>query len=338
MEFSLLDIARILEGKLIGDENKRIRGAAGFESAGGDHITYAGSVGYLNRISDTGAGAVLVPEGFDHAKANLIVVKNPRVAFNRISEMFYPRSRPAAGIHSSCCIGENFTCGMAVSIGPFVAVGKDVRIGDRVVLHPHVVLGDGVSLGNDVEIFPNATVLERCIIGDRVIIHSGSVIGSDGFGFEPFGEKYIKIHHTGIVQIDNDVEIGACNTIDRATAEKTWIKTGVKTDNLVHIGHNVIVGENTIIVAQVGISGSVVIGKHVVLAGQAGVAGHLVIEDNAIVGPRAGIVKSVAPGDVLSGTPAMPHKLWLRVHRVLPMLPDLKKRIEKLEKKLNVER
>jgi UDP-3-O-[3-hydroxymyristoyl] glucosamine N-acyltransferase len=334
MELSLLQIAREIDGQVVGDENKMISGAAGFESAGKDHITYAGSPGYLNRINETRAGAVLVPRGFDNAAINLVVVENPRVAFTRISEIFYPRSKPAAGIHSSCCIGENFIHGTEVSIGPFVVVGKDVIVGCRVVLHPHVVIGDGVCIGNDVEIFPNVTVLQRCVIGDRVIIHSGSVIGSDGFGFEPCGEKYIKIHHTGIVQIDNDVEIGACNTIDRGTNGKTWIKDGVKTDNLVHIGHNVMVGENTIIVAQVGVSGSVIIGKHVVLAGQAGIAGHLVIDDNAVVGPKAGIVKSVSAGDVLSGTPGMPHKLWLRVHRVLPMLPDLKKRIEKLEKRL----
>ena len=184
------------------------------------------------------------------------------------------------------------------------------------------------------EIHPNVTILERCKIGNRVIIHAGAVIGSDGFGFAPEGEKYYKVPQIGIVQIDDDVEIGALNAIDRATFGKTWIQRGVKTDNLVHIAHNVIVGENSILVAQVGISGSVTIGKHAVFAGQAGVAGHLNIGDNVIIGPQAGVAKSVPNGEVLSGSAAIPHRLWLRVQRVLPMLPEILKRLAEVEKRL----
>ncbi len=335
MELLLSTIAEIVGGRVIGDEGKVIHGAAAFEAAGDDEITYAGNAKFLKLIDATGAGAVLVPKEFKHAPKNLVLVESPRIAFNKVSEVFYPRSKPKIGISSTAHVGDNVIYGKDVSIGPFVVLGDDVRIGDRVMLHPHVVIGNQVVMGDDVEIFPNVTVLALCKIGSRVTIHAGSVIGSDGFGFEPDGEKYLKINHTGIVQIDNDVEIGAGNTIDRGTVGKTWIKDGVKTDNLVHIAHNVIVGENTLIVAQVGISGSVTIGKHVVLAGQAGVAGHLTIEDNATVGPKSGIVKSVPKGHILSGIPAMPHKLWLRVHRVLPMLPDLKKKIFQIEKKVN---
>jgi UDP-3-O-[3-hydroxymyristoyl] glucosamine N-acyltransferase len=335
MEFLISRIARMVNGRIIGDENRVIRGSAGFETAAADQITYAGNAKYLKQLEETHAGAILVPEGVEQAKTTLILVKNPRIAFNRVAELFLPRSRPKPGISVKADIGTNFVHGEDVSIGPFVSVGDGVKVGDRVTLHPHVVIGDNTVIGDDVEIFPNVTILERCEIGNRVIIHPGTVIGSDGFGFEPEGENYIKIHHTGIVRIDDDVEIGACNTVDRATNGRTWIKSGVKTDNLIQIGHNVVVGENTLIVSQVGISGSVTIGRHVILAGQAGISGHIEIGDNAVVGPQAGIVKSITPGEVLSGTPAMPHKQWLRTHRVLPMLPDLKKRIEKLEKKLD---
>ena len=173
------------------------------------------------------------------------------------------------------------------------------------------------------------------MIGNRVIIHAGSVIGSDGYGFAPDGDKYYKIPQKGIVQIDDDVEIGACNTIDRATLGKTWIRQGVKTDNLVQIAHNVTVGENTLLVAQVGISGSTIIGKHAILAGQAGIAGHITIGDNVTVGPTAGVAKSVPDNQIVSGAPAMPHRLWLRVQKIIPMLPELSKKLSEIEKKLN---
>jgi UDP-3-O-[3-hydroxymyristoyl] glucosamine N-acyltransferase len=224
-----------------------------------------------------------------------------------------------------------------VTIGPTVVIGDQVTVGDRVWLHPGVVIGNNVTIGNDVTIHPNATILERCTMGDRVIIHAGTVIGSDGFGYAPDGKCYHKIPHTGIVQIDDDVEIGANNTIDRASFGKTHIGRGVKTDNLVHVAHNVIVGENTVLVAQVGISGSVTIGENVILAGQAGVAGHLTIGNGAIVGPQTGVGKSVPDGQIVSsGIPEMPHKLWLRVQRLIPKLPEFSKRLSGLEKNFKI--
>jgi len=191
-----------------------------------------------------------------------------------------------------------------------------------------VVIGDDSVLG------PNVTIMERCRIGRRVKINAGTVVGSDGFGFVPDGDIHIKIQHTGIVQIDDDVEIGANSAIDRGTFGKTHICRGVKTDNLVHIAHNVRVGEDTLIVAQVGIAGSTTIGRHAILAGQAGVGQHLTIGDNAIVGPQAGVAKSIDPGAVVSGTYAMPHAIWLRLQRILPGLPAFVKRFERLEKRL----
>jgi UDP-3-O-[3-hydroxymyristoyl] glucosamine N-acyltransferase len=248
---------------------------------------------------------------------------------------FHPPPTAPSGIHPQAVIGNNFNCGQDATIGPCAVIGNNVSVGDRIRLYAGVVIGDGVTLGDDVTIYPNVTILQRCQIGNRVIIHSGTVIGSDGFGFAPDGERYHKIPHTGIVQIDDDVEIGASNTIDRATFGKTWIGKGVKTDNLVHLAHNVSIGANTVIVAQVGISGSVTIGKNAIVAGQAGIAGHLTIGDGAIIGPRSGIVKDVPAGQTLIGAPGMPPKLFYRIQRIISRLPDLKKRLETLEKKMH---
>jgi len=219
-------------------------------------------------------------------------------------------------------------------VGPCAVIGDRVRCGRQAKIYAGVVIGPEVIIGDDVTIYPNVTIGERCRIGNRVIIHPGTVIGSDGFGFAPDGEGYTKIPHTGIVQIDDDVEIGANNTIDRGTFGKTWLKKGVKTDNLVQIAHNVTVGEHSVLVAQVGISGSTTLGRHAILAGQAGVSGHLRIGDNVTIGPQAGVAKSIESGRTMSGSPELPHRLWLKVSRINPRLPDLMKSLSKLEKRL----
>lgn len=226
--------------------------------------------------------------------------------------------------------------GDEVTVGSYVSIGDNVTIGDRVQIMHGVYIGDGVTIGDDTIIKPNVTIMERTKIGSRVIIHSGTVIGSDGFGFtqDTAEGNNEKIPHAGFVQIDDDVEIGACNTIDRGTFGRTWIQTGVKTDNLVHIAHNVRIGEQSLIVAQVGIAGSTVIGKRVILAGKAGISGHINIGDGAIVGPCAGILSDVKAGNIVSGIPGMPHKLWLKVSAILPKLPEIRKRITALENSL----
>lgn len=330
----LQEIADHIDGDLKGQADREIKGVAPFEHAGADEITYAGTARFLKNIEETSAGAVIVPLNVEKCNKDIIRVDNPQAAFAQVIRLFHPLQQPFPGISPHACLGEGFIHGRELSVAPGVVVQGNVTVGDRVALYPNVVLCDGVILGDDVIVYPNVTIREGCKVGNRVIIHAGSVIGSDGFGFAPDGEKYLKIPHIGSVQIDDDVEIGAGNTIDRATFGKTWIQKGVKTDNLVHVGHNVTVGENTVLVAQVGISGSVTIGKHAILAGQAGVAHHLRIGDNAIVGPKAGISKDVPDGEIVSGAPEMPHKLWLRVHRLLPRLPELKKRLSDLEKRL----
>lgn len=334
MEMLLGDIATQVGGDVVGNPNKRITGVRPFESASRDDITYADRPAFLKQLKVTSAGAVIVPRSFQKKESNLLLVDNPRAAFARIIDIFVPSRHPGYGIDPKASVASDLSCGKDVYIGPCAVIDEKVRIGDRVKIYAGCVIGSEVVLGDDVTIYPNVTIGDRCRIGCRVMIHAGTVIGSDGYGFAPDGDKYIKIPQTGIVQIDDDVEIGANNTIDRATFGKTWIKKGVKTDNLVHVAHNVIIGEHTVLVAQVGIAGSTQLGRHAVLAGKAGVGGHLNIGDNVTIGPRAGIAKSIESGRIVSGSPGMPHRLWLKVSRVIPRLPDLFKRVRRLEKEV----
>jgi UDP-3-O-[3-hydroxymyristoyl] glucosamine N-acyltransferase len=336
MEISLSKIAKRIDGQVKGDLKKIISGVAPFEHATEDDITFVDNAKLAKSISATKAGAVIVPMRVEAASNNLVQVENPRVAFAKVMNFFFPALKPKAEISTKAHIGENFVCGKEVSIAPFAVIGNNVALGDRVTLSSCVVLGDNVVIGNDTLVCSNVSIAERCIIGNRVIIHSGSVIGSDGFGFAPDGEKYYKIPQTGIVRIDDDVEIGAGNTIDRATFGKTWICRGVKTDNLVHIAHNVTVGEDTVIVAQTGIAGSSTIGKHVAISGQVAIVGHINIGDNVQIAGKTGVTKSVSSGEIVSGTPAIPHRLWLRVQNVIPKLPELKSKIRTLEKRLTI--
>jgi UDP-3-O-[3-hydroxymyristoyl] glucosamine N-acyltransferase len=334
MEYTLSQIVDALDGRLRGNPDKVIKGVAPFEAAGPQDITVAGHPKYLKRIGESAAGAVIVPHPVDGFDLNLVAVEHPMVAFATVVRLFHPDPAPVDRVHPQAVLGRDLQTGRQVDIGPCAVIGNRVRLGNRIRIGAGVVLGDDVTIGDDVVLHPNVTVLERCLIGNRVIIHSGTVIGSDGFGFAPDGKTYHKQPHTGIVRIADDVEIGANNTVDRATFGETRIGCGVKTDNLVQIAHNVHIGDNTVVVSQVGISGSVSIGDNVILAGQAGIAGHLKIGDGAIIGPRAGIAKDVPPGQVIMGAPQMSRNKWLRVQRIVSMLPELKKRLEKTEKRI----
>ena len=335
MEIPLKRLAEHVGGHVKGDGDKIIRGVAPFETAAAADISFADGPKFIKRLHQCDAGAVIVPEETDSDTSNLLQVANPKAAFARIISLFHPPAVSFEGISPRAVLGEGFRGGKDIAVAASVTIGNGVCVGDRVVLHPGVVLGDEVTIGNDTIVYPNVTILDRCRIGSRVIIQAGTVIGSDGYGFAPDGGAHVKIPHLGIVQIDDDVEIGAANTIDRATFGKTWIQKGVKTDNLVQIAHNVTVGEHTLIVAQVGIAGSTTIGRHVILAAKAGIAGHLSLGDNCIIGPMTGIGKAVEPGRILSaGLAGIPHRQWLRMQRVLPELPELKKRIAALEKEV----
>jgi UDP-3-O-[3-hydroxymyristoyl] glucosamine N-acyltransferase len=331
---ALSQIAELVNAKLIGQADTPICGVAPFEHAGPDDITVAANKKFLKQLDRCNAAAVIVPHGASADFLNLLQVDHPLVAFAKVIAFFHPPRKLPARIHPAAHIADDVNAGADICVDASASVGHGVRLGDRVQIHAGVVIADDVVIGDDVTIFPNVTILERCRIGNRVIIHAGSVIGSDGFGFAPDGETYHKIPHVGIVHIEDDVEIGANNTIDRATFGETRIGRGVKTDNLVHIAHNVSVGENTVLVAQVGISGSVQIGKNAVVAGQAGIAGHLTIGDGVVIGPQAGIAKDIPAGQTVIGAPAMEPKRFYRMVRIMQNLPELKKRLETLEKKI----
>lgn len=345
MKLTLKEIAQKIDGSIIGDETLEICGVSSFYDAQLYDITFASDPKFLKSLDKTRAGAVIVPEDFvcgeeSSFKASLIKTQNPKRKFFRILPLFFPPKEPSKTVAQSSVTGSNLVLGDEVTIGSHAYIGDDVAIGDRVQIMHCVYIGDGVTIGDDSIIKPNVTIMERTKIGSRVIIHSGTVIGSDGFGFtqDTIDRGHEKIPHAGFVQIDDDVEIGACNTIDRGTFGRTWIQKGVKTDNLVHIAHNVRIGEDSLIVAQVGIAGSTVIGKRVILAGKAGISGHINIGDGAIVGPGAGIVSDVQAGSIVSGIPGMPHKLWLKVSAILPKIPEMRKKMISLEKAVTLKR
>ena len=231
-------------------------------------------------------------------------------------------------MHANALVGSH------VSVYPSAYVGDGAEIGDEVILYPGVFVGDRVRIGERTVLFPNVAVMHDCVIGKDVIIHAGCVIGADGFGFVRDGTANVKIPQLGIVQIDDRVEIGANSCIDRAALGKTWIKAGVKTDNLVQIAHNVVIGEDTVIVAQTAIGGSARVGKQAVIGGQVAVGDHVDISDRVMIGSQSGGPKSIPEGQVVSGTPAMPHRLWLKTSSLIPKLPDLVGRLRDLEKRL----
>jgi UDP-3-O-[3-hydroxymyristoyl] glucosamine N-acyltransferase len=334
MELTVREIAEMVGGEVVGDGDVIIRGVAPFDHAGLDQITFAVSPTYKKRLDETKAAAVIVSRDISESKKVLVLVQNPSLALAKVSGFFHQSERPVIGISEGTHVGKNFKCGEDVSVYPGVFIGDDVALGHRVTVHAGVVIEGGVVVGDDVVFYPNVSILERCEIGSRVIIHAGSVIGSDGFGFVSDESGYHKIPQTGIVHIDDDVEIGACNTIDRATFGRTWIKRGVKTDNLVHIAHNVVVGEDTVLVAQVGIAGSARIGNRAILAGQVGISQHVTIGDRVTVGPQSGVAKSVPDDQIVSGSPEMPHRVWLRVSNLIPKLPEMRKKISELEKRI----
>jgi UDP-3-O-[3-hydroxymyristoyl] glucosamine N-acyltransferase len=285
-------------------------------------------------VAVTRAAAVILPPGAQTHGRNAIEVANPYLAFAKLLTLFTARPFEPRGVMAGAFVGRNVVMGKEVAIHPGACVGDGVTIGERVTLHAGVVLYAGVQLGDDVTLHANVSVREGCRIGNRVTIHNGTVIGSDGFGYAPDGKSWYKIPQIGIVVVEDDVEIGANAAIDRAALDVTRIRRGTKIDNLVQIAHNCDVGENCMIVSQVGISGSAKLGEHVTLAGQVGVAGHLEIGDNVMVGAKSGVPGSIPAGSLVSGIPAFPHREWLRAMGIVPRLPELKKSVSALEKRI----
>jgi UDP-3-O-[3-hydroxymyristoyl] glucosamine N-acyltransferase len=341
VEIPLKKIAEVVAGEIIGDDSIIITGVNSLDAACQGEISFFVDKRYEGYLKNTGASAVVVSDKSDCYGGAQVVVANPGLAFARVTELFTPSIARYPGTSEQAFVHEDSLVGHNVSIYPMVYVGKGAAIGDEAILFPGVFVGDRVRVGKRTVIHPNVSILHDCRIGDNVIIHAGSVIGSDGFGYVKEGTRSVKRPQIGIVQIDDDVEIGANNCIDRAALGRTWIQRGVKTDNLVQIAHNVIIGEDSLVLAQAGISGSVTIGREVIIAGQVGIADHKDIGDRAIIGPQSGIAKTVMPGEVLSGSPAMPHRLWLKTSGLVRRLPEfsdrlrvVEKRMEELEKKL----
>jgi UDP-3-O-[3-hydroxymyristoyl] glucosamine N-acyltransferase len=336
LKVTLEELARLVGGEVQGVCEDSIVGIAGIREAQKGQITFLASAKYSKNLETTRASAVIVGEHPPPTSKPLLLTSNPHLAYAKIAQFFAPQPSHPSGISPLTYQGEGCRIGEKVSIYPFVYLGKEVEIEDGVVLYPGVYVGDSVRIGKDSLIYPNVSILSGTIIGQRVIIHSGSVIGSDGFGFVQDGMTQLKIPQTGIVQIDDDCEIGANNTIDRATFDKTWIKTGVKTDNLVHVAHNVVVGEHSLLIAQVGISGSVTLGKGVTLAGQVGVVPHVTIGDGVVVGPKSGVAKSIPAGEVVAGITTMPHQTYLRTRLLIPRLPEMATQIRSLENRIRL--
>jgi UDP-3-O-[3-hydroxymyristoyl] glucosamine N-acyltransferase len=331
---TLDELAALVGGRVEGDGSLRVQGIASLEEAGEGEIAFLAERKHSGRLEKTRASAVIVPVNLPPFPRPLIRAPNPYLAYAKVQAFFQPQPRLPRGIDPRAFIGQGVKIGREVSIFPFVFVGDGCEVGDRVILYPGVYLGESVRVGEESVLYPNVVVMDRCLVGKRVILHPGTVIGSDGFGFARDGARYVKIPQVGIVVLEDDVEIGANCAVDRAAMGKTWIKRGVKTDNLVQIGHNVTVGEDTIIVAQVGIAGSTEVGNRVALGGQVGVVGHIKIGDGAMIGGQAGVGQDVAPGEILSGSPAFPHREWLRAQAAFQKLPEMRRTLAEMEKKV----
>jgi UDP-3-O-[3-hydroxymyristoyl] glucosamine N-acyltransferase len=285
-------------------------------------------------LSATKAGVVLVSREQEVPPGRTVIrVDDPYLAYAKLLTLVSTRPYQALGVHPGAVIEPGAKLGRDVSIYPFVYVGREAEIGDRVVLHPGVTVGEKARIGDDSLLYPRVTVYAGCLLGRRCIVHAGAVIGADGFGFVP-GNNNFKIPQLGIVQIDDDVEIGANSAVDRATTGKTWLKQGVKIDDLVMIAHNCVVGEHTMIAAQTGISGSARVGSHVIMGGQVGIAGHVEIGDDVQIGAQSGTISPIPSGARVQGSPPVPVKQYLRTLLLFNRLPELFERLKCLERKL----
>ncbi len=317
---------------MVADQDVEIRRIAGIEEAGEGDLTFVSNRKYLSFLPTTRASAVIL--GNEVAPVSLPSLRcvNPYLAFARALELFYQPPRQEPGIHPTAVVSPGATLGANCRIGPYAVVGDDCRLGSDVEIYPHVVVYPGVELGDGCILHAHSVVREGCRIGRRVILQNGAIIGSDGFGFAPQSDgTYYKIVQSGHVIIEDDVEIGANTTIDRAAVGDTVIRKGAKLDNLVQVGHAAQVGENSVLAAQVGLAGSTKVGKDVKIGGQAGLAGHMTVGDGAIIYAQCGTSHDVPPGTIIAGSPSMDQAVWLRTCAAIPRLPDLIRRVRELE-------
>ena len=340
MEFTIKQIAQILGGKVEGNEAEKVSSLAKIQDATPGSISFLSNPKYENFIYTTNASAVIVDKSFEPkqpVKTTLILVNDPYTSFTVLLEEYYRiASFKKTGIENPSFIGEKSVTGSNIYRGAFSYIGNNCQIGDNVKIYPNVFIGDNVKIGNNTILYAGVKIYADTIIGNYCTVQAGAVIGSDGFGFAPQSNgSYKTIPQIGNVVIEDHVDIGANTVVDCATMGSTIIKKGVKLDNLIQIAHNVEVGENTVIAAQTGISGSTKIGDNCIIAGQVGTVGHITIANNTKIGAKSGISKSIIEeGKTFFGYPAFEHKPYLKTHAVFRKLPELLKRIEELEEKV----
>lgn len=337
MEFTARQIASFIEGKVEGDENVQIHTFAKIEEGMPGAISFLSNPKYTHYIYDTKSSIVLINEDVvleKPVKTTLIRVKNAYECVAKLLQVYQASLPKKCGISPMSFIAESAKVGKDCYVGAFAYIGDNTEIGEGSLIHPHAVIEDGVKIGANCQIYPNVTIYQGCKIGNNVTIHSGSVIGADGFGFAPNTDGYDKIPQIGIVTIEDDVEIGANTCVDRSTMGTTIIRKGVKLDNLVQIAHNVEVGENTVMSAQVGVAGSTKIGKWCMFGGQVGISGHISIGDKTFLGAQSGVPGNIKGNETLIGTPPMEPKAYFKAIALTRKLPEIYKQLNSLQKQV----
>ncbi|MFI3314036.1 MAG: UDP-3-O-(3-hydroxymyristoyl)glucosamine N-acyltransferase [Rikenellaceae bacterium] len=338
MQFTAEIIASFLEGEVVGDKNATVTTVAKIEEGTADTLSFLSNPKYEHFIYTTQSSIVIVKSDFAptaQISATLIKVEDPYASFAKLLELYAASKPQKEGVSYHCVVAEGVVLPDDIYIGEYASIGTGVLLGENVKIYPHVVIGDKVVIGDNTTIFPHVTIYEECKIGNRTTIHSGTVIGSDGFGFAPEGDKYNKIPQIGNVIIEDDVEIGSNCSIDRATMGSTIIKKGTKLDNLIQVAHNVVIGENCVAASQVGIAGSTTIGHNSIFGGQVGISGHLKIAPRTTISSQSGISNSVKnDGSILMGTPAFDAGKYRRSAAIFKSLPTLSQKVYALEKEL----
>jgi UDP-3-O-[3-hydroxymyristoyl] glucosamine N-acyltransferase len=337
VSITVRELAELVEGEVVGNSEELIKGARPLTDAETGDITFIEDEHYLSRFYQSGASAAIVSMSIPTNGKTMVRVKEPLMAFITIVQKMHPRpSTTFSGIHPTAQIHPKAQVAADAAIGPFAVIGEGSVIGRQARVHAGVVIGCHCQLAENVTLYPNVVLYDGCKIGNRVIIHAGAVIGADGFGYRTVQGRHVKVPQLGNVEIADDVEIGACTTIDRATFGSTRVGIGTKIDNLVMIGHNCQIGRHNLLVSQVGIAGSVTTGDYVVMAGQVGIADHLHIGDRSILGAKAGVHKDVPKGQRMLGAPATPDKEQMRIMMSLEKLPEIRREIKKIKQHLGM--
>jgi UDP-3-O-[3-hydroxymyristoyl] glucosamine N-acyltransferase len=332
----LSDLARLTGARVEGADDIEISGAAGLDEAGAGHVTFLANPRYTPRVNTTRASAIyLSEEATTDREISILRVKDPYLAYTRALRIFHPDAELEPFVHPSAVIDPTARIAARVAIGACVVIGRNVFVGDDVLIHPNATVYDDVTIGRGSVIHSGVALRERTVIGERVVIHNNAVIGCDGFGYAKDEQKrWLKIPQAGRVVIEDDVEIGAGTTIDRASVGESRIGRGSKVDNLVQIGHSCTVGEDSLLCAQVGLAGSSHIGSRVILAGQAGVAGHLTIGDDVVLTAKSATSHDIPAGKVISGIPAFDNKDWLRSTAAFRRLGEMQRTLRELQRKI----